>query len=264
MASKNFEVLDPTDQKALAERLNRAIGEKMIILAGQCQAVFDGRIKSVLEKGDRLVIIKSDLAIVMHSPRGVKPINWQKPRAGPISIKLSPKGIEIFTQRTKTKEIFTITFTSIVFAALWLPFDEVTMEIYGDESDMVNYLVSHPELIEDGFKILQTEYQTAVGPVDIRGVDKNGNEVIIEVKKRKATPADAHQLKRYIEFFEERLKKKVRGILIAPSFPENVERYLEKHKLDHISISWNEIFPIIKRVKNLSLDNFFENTKEHR
>jgi len=259
MVSMNFEILDTSDTRSLAERLNGAIGEKMVILAGKCQAIFDGRIKSVLEKGDRLVIIKSDLSIIMHSPRGVKPVNWQKPKAGPISIKKTDDGVEIYTQRTKTKEIFTITFTSLVFAALWLPFDEALMEIYGDESDLVNYLVNNPKMIEEGFKVLKTEYQTKVGPVDIRGIDINGNEVIIEVKKRKATPADAHQLKRYVEFFEENWHKKVRGILIAPSFPENVQGYLKKHHLEYISIPWNEIFPVVSRTKTLSLDEFFNN-----
>ncbi|MHA1953288.1 MAG: endonuclease NucS domain-containing protein [Candidatus Heimdallarchaeaceae archaeon] len=253
----NFEILSLDSLTEVAKRLNSVVGDKMIILAGHCKAFFDGRIKSTLEDGDRFLVIKKDLSIIMHGPTGVKPLNWQKPQAGPIQFKTKEEMLEMFTRRTKTEETLTILFSNIKFLALWHAYDETELEIYGDESDLVKYLVSNPELIEPGFQVLKTEYNTDVGPVDIRGIGQEG-ETIVEVKKRKATPQDAHQLKRYIEFFHEKEKKKVKGILVAPDFPEKVLKYLADHKLISKVIKWEEIFPLIKRQKDSKLEEFFK------
>ncbi|MHA1304955.1 MAG: endonuclease NucS domain-containing protein [Candidatus Heimdallarchaeaceae archaeon] len=105
--------------------------------------------------------------------------------------------------------------------------------------------------------MLACEYSTEVGFVDIRAIDKNKKEVIIEVKKRNATPADAFQLKRYQEFFAKKEKRAVRAMLIAPSFPDNVKKYLLDNKLEYLEIPWKDIFPVLKRAKSASLDDFF-------
>jgi RecB family endonuclease NucS len=253
----NFEILSHELLLDAVKRLNSAVGEKMIIIAGHCKAYFDGRIKSTLEEGDRFLVIKKDLSILMHGPTGVKPLNWQKPEAGPIQFKVREDYLEMFTRRTKTEETLTILFSRIQFLALWHAYDQTELEIYGDESDLVRYLVSNPDLIEPGFQVIKTEYSTDVGPVDIRGIGQDG-ETIIEVKKRNATPQDAHQLKRYIEFFQEKEKKNVKGILVAPDFPAKVQKYLARHKLFSKVIKWEEIFPLIKRPKDSKLEEFFK------
>ncbi|MHA1398561.1 MAG: endonuclease NucS domain-containing protein [Candidatus Heimdallarchaeaceae archaeon] len=257
MTISNFSLLPLDSFPDLAKQLNSALGDKMILLIGRCTALFDGRIKSTLEEGDRVLLIKKDLSIIMHGPSGVKPLNWQKPNAGSISFKVaSDHTLEMFTERTRTKEVLQITFTMLELAGIWHARDETSIEIIGDESDLVRYLVSHPNLIAEGFQVLKTEYQTDVGPVDIKGI-LNGKKVVVEVKKRKATPADAYQLKRYIEYFEEKEKSKVKGILIAPEFPKKVEAYLREHQLKAKVIHWKEIFPIIQRDKKVKIDKFF-------
>jgi RecB family endonuclease NucS len=257
----NFEQLSVEPLPELVKRLNFAVGDKMIIISGRCTATFDGRIKSFLDDGDRLLVIKRDLSIIMHGPLGVKPLNWQKPQAGPINFSLKEYFLEMVTERTKTKEILSIVFSQIAFVALWHAQDETAITIYGDESDLVKYLVANPDLIESGFQVLRTEYNTDVGPVDIRGIGKEG-ETIIEVKKRNATPSDAHQLKRYIEYFEEKEKKSVKGVLVAPNFPDKVLKYLDKNNLEAKQIAWDEVFPTIKRSKSAQLEDFFEEKKE--
>ncbi len=260
MIDTNFEVIPIESFSSISTRLNSVVGEKMIFLAGKCSAVFDGRIKSTLDEGDRIVIIKKDLSILMHGPIGVKPLNWQKPQAGPIRFNATEDYLQMFTQRTKTQEVLTINFTKLSFVSLWHAYDVSEIIIYGDESDLVKYLVSFPEIIETGFQVIKTEYNTEVGPVDIRGIGKNG-ETIIEVKKRKATPADAHQLKRYIEYFQDKEQKDVIGILIAPDFPDKVQKYLDENGLIAKKISWEEIFPTINRPRSALLEDFFEEKK---
>ncbi len=254
-----YEAINTNEPKlTLVKRLNNAVHNRMIIMGGKCTAEFDGRIKSTLSLGDRHLMIKKDLAIILHGPTGTKPLNWQNPEAGAIEFHLKNDCVYMYTKRIKTQEIMTITFQDVEFISLWHASDETGLQIIGDESDLVKYLVLNPNEIEEGFQIYNTEYQTNVGPVDIRGKDSHGVETIVEVKKRKATPADAHQLKRYVEYFEETEKKKVKGILIAQEFPIKVEQYLKDHKLIAKTVHWSEVFPVLKREKSVSLDKFLK------
>ncbi len=260
----NFQDITHLPTKVLIKKMNKATGDKMIIIAGKCTANFDGRIKSFLERGDRLVIIKRDLSIIMHGPEGVKPLNWQKPYAGPIEFINREEDLMLFTRRTKTKEVLEINFSSLESISLWHAIDESMMVVYGDERDMVKYLVSNPAEIEQGFQIIRTEYSTSVGPVDIKGTDKEGNLTIIEVKKRNASPKDAHQLKRYVTYFNNVEKTNVRGILVAPDFPTDVKDYLKRHGLEWQVVHWKDIFPVVKRAKNKKLTSFFNNAVEKK
>ena len=248
-----------SETKILLSGIEQAVQEIEQILGSKDEPlVIKWRGMLELAKGnrDRFLQIKKDLSIVLHGPIGVKPLNWQKPQAGPIEFKITDSQLEMITYRTKTKETLVITFTNLANISSWHAIDETELQIYGDESDLVKYLVANPNVIEEGFQVIRTEYSTDVGPVDIRGMSESG-EAIVEVKKRNATPANAHQLKRYIEYFESTEKKVVRGILVAPEFPKKVLTYLEENNLEAKIVHWKEIFPVINRPKSAKLDDFF-------
>jgi len=105
MEITNFEIIPISPLDEAIKRLNIVIGEKMIIIAGRNNAYFDGRIKSKLENGDRILVIKKDLSIVLHGPSGVKPLNWQKPQAGPIEFKIENSELVIIGQRSDSGSI---------------------------------------------------------------------------------------------------------------------------------------------------------------
>ncbi len=257
MNNNKFVSLYPSNIVNLVNQLNSSLKDKMIIIGGECSAVFDGRIKSTLKKGERILIIKKDLSIVMHGPKGVKPLNWQKAKAGPIEFSNDEGKLMMYTKRKKTEEEMIVTFTHLDFVFAWIAADDTTMEVYGDETDLVAYLVEHPDIIEKEMQIITTEYETDVGYIDIKALDKEKRETIIEVKKRAANPSDAFQLKRYKQYFNEKERKEVRTILIAPSFPDKVKKYLTENKMEWKVIHWKEIFPSINRAKNAKLENFF-------
>ena len=233
----------------LLKELNSYIRKRMIIISGLCSALFDGRIKSRLEESDRLLIIKPDETIILHNPYGVKPIQWQRPNVGRIKFNLNDNMIEMETYRPKTDESFFITFKKIYHVFVYYAkVTSETPEIIGHEKDFVQHLIENPQLIEEGFKVLEHEKITEVGSIDIFGVDTSGNHVIIEVKKQSASPADAHQLKRYFDHYcESNDITSVRGILIASSVPKKVKKQLNMYSLEFHVIPWQKIFPTLKR-----------------
>ena len=86
-----------------------------------------------------------------------------------------------------------------------------------------------------------------------------GTPIIVEVKKRGATPADAHQLKRYVEYFEEVEKRKVKGILVAKSFSSKVMNVLTANNLEAVEVPWQEIFPSLANEKpKVTMDDYIK------
>ena len=61
------------------------------------------------------------------------------------------------------------------------------------------------------------------GIIDIFGRDSSSKLVAVEVKKQQAVLADAHQLKRYIDYFKKQ-GQEVRGVLVAAVFPSRVTK----------------------------------------
>ena len=246
----------------LVKQLNDESTNKMIVIFGTCTAVFDGRIKSYLPEGDRLLFIKKDETLVLHGPKGLKPMNWQIAGAGKISYLYDNNKLTVKSYRTKTQETLEIIFSEIFQTTLYDAHDSASLSIYGSEKDLSDYLYNHPEIIDKDFQPTTREYNTPFGYLDLRGVDKEGNIIIVEVKKRAATPSDAHQLKRYVEYFEQVEKIKVRGILVAKSFSEKVMNILQVNNLEAVAVPWQEIFPSLANEKpSVTLEDFMSDEK---
>jgi RecB family endonuclease NucS len=250
-----------TNLSLLKEQLNMYLRKKMIVLAGYCSALFDGRIKSSLEESNRILIIKKDETILLHDSLGVKPVQWQKPGAGRINFVVTDSNLlKMETYRPKTDESFFITFSKIYHSGVFDAEGTDTALIIGHEKDLINYLVQHPELIENELRIIECEKSTEVGSIDIFAIDPDNNFIVIEVKKQAATPVDVHQLKRYVDHFLEK-GQKVRGILVANNFPKNIVNYLNRYDLKACTIHWQDIFPTVKRPSSVTrsqrLEDFF-------
>ena len=90
------------------------------------------------------------------------------------------------------------------------------------ERDLENLLYSYPFLIEENFKIIESQKKTPAGRIDLIGIDKYENIVIIESKKDNMIDDRViGQISRYIGYFNiiENLttnqQKKVRGIIFC-------------------------------------------------
>ncbi len=252
-----------TSPEILVEELNTHLNKNILLILGLCHSEFDGRIKSTLNSSDRFLIVKNDGAIILHDPIGLKPIQWQKPSAGPIKFLLTDENeLKMETFRPKTNENFSISFQEIHSALAYNTISENRLvSIFGDEKDFIKFLAKNPDRIEKGLTTLAIEKETEVGYIDIFATDRSGNTVIIEVKKQQATPADAFQLQRYFNNLKPVYSTKLRGILVANSVPKRVIRQLIKYNLEYCEVPWQEIFPTVTRLnstlKTTNLDDFF-------
>jgi RecB family endonuclease NucS len=108
-------------------------------------------------------------------------------------------------------------------------FRKFEVKLTGTFEDIINYICSNPEVIENGLKIIKREYGVISGSekhiIDLLGIDKDSNYVVIEVKAHKAGVEVLEQILSYMHFIQKSLSldKKVRGIIIANEFDEKLK-----------------------------------------
>ncbi|NJE05499.1 DUF91 domain-containing protein [Thermococcus sp. M36] len=204
--------------------------EALLTLFARCRVHYDGRAKSELGSGDRVIIIKPDGAFLIHQNRKREPVNWQPP--GSFVMMEERDGILVLRSvRRKPKEILEVELEEVYLVSLFKAEDYEELTLTGSEAEMAEMIFRNPELIEPGFKPLFREKQIGHGIVDILGRDKDGNLVVLELKRRKADLHAVSQLKRYVEALMKE-HPKVRGILVAPSLTSGAKRLLEKEGLE--------------------------------
>ena len=96
------------------------------------------------------------------------------------------------------------------------------------------------------------------GFVDVYGVDKDGNFVVVEIKRKTASNEAVLQLARYVEAIRSKVNRKVRGILVAPNIAKGVQRLLATLNLDFKALDPKKCAKTLKRSETRKLETFFK------
>lgn len=94
------------------------------------------------------------------------------------------------------------------------------------EKGLRDYLAQNPFVIEKGLKLVDggKEFDTKeVGKIDLLLTDKNGYNVIVELKKGRSSDDIVGQLSRYMGWVMKNRSEKVRGIIIVNEPDERLE-----------------------------------------
>lgn len=215
------------------------LDNNIIVLFTHCTVFYDGRAKSELKEGDRLIIIKPDGSFLVHKNEKREPVNWQPP-GSVISWELKNECVLLKSVRRKPRELLEVKLLRVYHVCAFCCEDCEELSLTGSEAEMVDLIFENPGLIEDGFMPLYKEYQTTSGFIDVFGRDKDGNVVILELKRRRADLQAVSQLKRYVECLRVDFGDSIRGILVAPSMTSGAKKLLESEGLE---------FKVLKPVK---------------
>lgn len=100
------------------------------------------------------------------------------------------------------------------------------------ESEIESSIISNPEILEDGLELIGNQYTTGVGYIDILCKDKNGNFVVIELKRGKGSHKVVGQIQKYIAWINENLAqdKQVRGIIVVKEHDKELEYAIKGSK----------------------------------
>ena len=241
------------------QAIKKNIGRSLISIYGTCVARFEGTAASKLGKGSRVLLIKKDKAVLLHGLEGMKPINWQNKNSALTIKEIGDDLIIRAESRSKRGFYIEVVFKEIECIVIYSGDKGEKINLIGTESDLVDFLETHPDLIEPGFTLLKRERQTEFGYIDLLGIDKNGQLTIVEVKRRTAGTKDIQQLRRYIEAVGERKKTSVRGIIMAPAIGDKAKSYLKSFQFEFKQVNLEKIISELKQEPpKSSLDKYLE------
>jgi RecB family endonuclease NucS len=222
-----------------------------LIIIGDCMVEYKGRAKSLLDWGERIIIIKQDGNILIHRPKMREPVNWL-PSKSRIKFKIFKNNLFLNSYNINPNEKMKIHLRNIQSIMITEIKDTAKLTITGMEKDIVNQIITNPEIIEEGLRISKREKHVKSGLIDLYGFDKNHNPVLIEVKRSIANISSVHQLRMYVKDISRDTKNdNIRGILCAPKIPEMVRKLLLDYNLE-----WYEV------ERNLILYDDFQKTLE--
>ena len=209
----------------------------LVTLFGRCTVEYEGRAASSLGPGDRLVVLKPDGTALVHTEAKRTPVNWQPPgcehRAS-----VRDGRLRIRSVRSTPDERLDVRFERVLQLSAFAADDEGAFDLRGSEEDLREHVLANPDRVEPGFDPRATERETAAGPVDVFGVDAEGEPVIVELKRRRVGPDAVGQLSRYVEALGRELGDGagVRGILVAPSVTDRAAAMLDERGLGHVAL----------------------------
>lgn len=233
-----------------------------ILLFACCKVSYEGRALSELNWGERIIMIKPDGAFLIHQDKKVEPVNWQPPKSRTKSY-IKDDNLFLESRRRTPKELLTAEIRQIQFINYANIEDFEELEQAGYEKDMSDMIMEKPHMIEEGFTPTAREYSVEHGFIDIIGKDSDNNLMVLELKARKAGVAAVKQLRRYLQDLEntdndylkecKAQKKKIRGLLVAPSIMDDALELLEEECIEFVSVKPPRE---LKRDKKVTLDAF--------
>jgi RecB family endonuclease NucS len=208
----------------------------MRVVVACCSAVYDGRLSSTLVPGVRLIMVKADGCVAIHADVGAyKPLNWMN---APNHLQeddgrwvvTNPKGERLVIELHEVLDDRTVELDT-----------DRGLTLDGVERDLQELLAARPDRIESGMTLVQREFATDVGPVDLLCRDADGRAVAVEIK-RVGEIAGVDQLTRYLERLQrDPLLAPVRGVLAATELKPQARVLADSRGLYCVEVDLDEL-----------------------
>ncbi len=180
-----------------------------------CSVDYVGRLTAHLPLATRLLLVKADGSVLVHSDTGgYKPLMWMSP---PCTLTVEDDVWRVTAPgKAGQDEELVLRIEQVL--------SDVTHELGRDpglvkdgvEKHLQELLADRCEVLGEGWTLVQREYFTDIGPVDLLCRDEGGAHVAVEVKRHEEMDGD-EQLTRYLQRVSTVLGE-VRGVLAAQSF----------------------------------------------
>ena len=177
----------------------------MRLVVAKCQVDYVGRLTAHLPMATRLILVKADGSVSVHADdRAYKPLNWMSPPCtltvdAPDAEAAEALGVtEVWQVRAKDGDTLRILVAEVLHDSAHELGLDPGLQKDGVEAHLQALLAEHPATLGDGMKLIQREYLTPIGPVDLLLRDDRGAYVAVEVKRRGEIDG-VEQLTRYLD-----------------------------------------------------------------
>ena len=183
----------------------------MRLVLATCSVDYVGRLTAHLPTATRLLMVKADGSVLVHSDTGgYKPLMWMTPPCTTVELDGT------WTVTNKGGESIVITVEEVHSDTAHHLGTDPGLVKDGVEKHLQELLADRCEVLGTGWTLVQREYFTDIGPVDLLCRDDSGAHVLVEVK-RHAEIDGVEQLTRYLQRVSTVLGD-VKGVLAAQSF----------------------------------------------
>ena len=185
----------------------------MRLIVARCEVVYTGRLSAFLPASTRLVLVKADGSVLVHADAGgYKPLNWMTP---PTAIEEEPGLLVVRKRAGKSEDRLEIRLLEVLSDVEQEMGEAAPLEKDGVEAHLQELLAANPGALGEPLRLVQREWPTDVGPVDLMCRDEDSGWVAVEVK-RIAEIDSVEQLSRYLERIRlDPARGDCRGILVA-------------------------------------------------
>jgi RecB family endonuclease NucS len=186
------------------------------LIVARCEVTYTGRLTAFLPESTRLLMLKADGSVLVHADAGgYKPLNWMTP---PVVVE-EGSGLLIVRKRAgRSEDRLEIRLHEVLSDVEHEMGEGAALEKDGVERDLQLALAEQPGAIADGLRLVQREWPTDIGPVDLMCRDELDEWVAVEIK-RVGTIDAVEQLSRYLERIRlDPAKAGCEGILAAQQF----------------------------------------------
>lgn len=194
----------------------------MRLVVAKCQVDYVGRLTAHLPMATRLILVKADGSVSVHADdRAYKPLNWMSPPCTlsvvePDDDAADTLGVtQVWHVRAKDGDTLRISVADVYHDSAHDLGVDPGLQKDGVEAHLQALLAEHPATLGDGLTLVQREYLTPIGPVDLLLRDEQGGYVAVEVKRRGEIDG-VEQLTRYLELMNRDPQlSPVRGVFAA-------------------------------------------------
>ena len=181
------------------------------LVIARCSVDYVGRLTAHLPSALRLLLVKNDGSLSIHADdRAYKPLMWMSPPCSTVVVEGT------WTVTNKAGEQLVITIEEVLSDVGHELGTDPGLVKDGVEKHLQELLANRCEVLGEGWTLVQREYFTDIGPVDLLCRDATGAHVLVEIK-RHAEIDGVEQLTRYLQRVSTVLGE-VRGVLAAQTF----------------------------------------------
>jgi RecB family endonuclease NucS len=188
------------------------------LIVARCTVDYSGRLTTHLPEGIRLLMLKGDGTFMVWSDGGgssVKPLNWMTP---PVVLEDGGDVLVVRKRAGRSEDRLEIRLLEVLSDVEHEMGEAAALEKDGVERDLQLALAARPEAVAFGLRLVQREWPTDIGPVDLMCRDEDDAWVAVEIK-RVGTIDAVEQLSRYLERIRlDPAKGDCEGILAAQQF----------------------------------------------
>lgn len=201
----------------------------------------------------RLIMVKADGSVSVHADdRAYKPLNWM---SAPCTITVQPPSddveavtaedevglTEVWEVKNSAGDTLQIAIGEVLHDSSHDLGIDPGLQKDGVEAHLQALLAENPATFGSGWTLVQREYATPIGPVDLLYRDAGGAYVAVEVKRRGEIDG-VEQLARYLELMNaDPLMAPVRGVFAAQLIKPQAKVLASTRGIDCVLVDYDAL-----------------------